>query len=131
MSTRLSCPPSNRDGRRSERAERRLAAVAMTAAISLCAIAGQALAGQGEDSSSIRIRRGDLHPTTAAGAQQLLYRIEEAASQVCGASPFSIHELKLAVRRSDCWRKAVVDAVAQAGDPELSEALRREHKGWR
>lgn len=91
--------------------------------------AGPALAE--EESVTVRLYAPDLHPRTPAAADRLLGRIEEAALEACGASPSSLYELRRAARQSDCWRKAVSNAVAQVGDPELSRALERQHPDWR
>jgi UrcA family protein len=90
------------------------------------AMAQTASADPAGETVTQRIGGGDLHPATDAGAQRLLYRIEQAALEVCGASPASLHELRLAARHSECFRRAVEDAVAQTADPKMTEALHRE-----
>jgi UrcA family protein len=105
------------------------AAIAMLAMVSWAG-AQPALAGA-EEPTSVAIRGIDPHPRTAAAADRLLHRIEDAALEACGGGAFSADALKWAVRRSECWRRAVSDAVASDGDPQLSQALQRRHPAWR
>jgi UrcA family protein len=66
----------------------------------------------------VRYHRQDL--TSPVAARQLLARIEDAALEVCGASPFSLADVKSATRNSRCWRDAVDGATRQIGNPTLS-----------
>jgi UrcA family protein len=47
-------------------------------------------------------------------------RIEAAAMEVCGASPASLRELRLAVRGSACYREALNGALRQIDNPALA-----------
>jgi UrcA family protein len=47
-------------------------------------------------------------------------RIEAAALEVCGASPTSLREQQLAVRESDCYRKALDGALRQVVNPAIA-----------
>jgi len=104
----------------------------VTAIIGACAIGlllwvalpGPAKAGGTADTApSVRIsvRQGDLDNPFAA--RLLFDRIQEAAMEVCGASPFSFSDVRRAVRQSDCWRQAVSAAVAELHDPDLTARL--------
>jgi len=65
----------------------------------------------GEVTTKIHLRYDHRDLSSPVAARQLLHRIHEAALEVCGASSFSLSELKLATRESSCWRNAVADAV--------------------
>jgi UrcA family protein len=107
----------------------------LTAIVALCAAAGvlvwsalpdPAAAGERPDSAftpSVRIavHPGDLDNPVAA--KRLFDRIEAAALEVCGGSPFSLPEFRRAVRRSDCWRQGVSTAVAELHDARLGARL--------
>ncbi|HLZ83817.1 MAG TPA: UrcA family protein [Caulobacteraceae bacterium] len=107
----------------------------LAASIALCATVGvlvwsalpdRARAGESADgafgrSVRITVRQGDLDNRVAV--KRLIYRIEEAAQEVCGASPFSFPDLRRAVRRSECWRQSVSSAVAEIHDSRLNARL--------
>ena len=107
----------------------------MTAIGALCAITGvlvwsalpdPAVAGERTDSAftpSVRIavHPGDLDNPVATS--RLFNRIEEAALEACGASPFSFPDVRRAVRRSDCWRQGVSNAAAALHDDRLAQRL--------
>lgn len=101
--------------------------------ISGCVVAMAALASPtcaqdrtGADRYTMVVKAA-AQPNTVQGARRTLGRIERAALAVCGASPFSLRELRLAVRDSACWRGSVADAVARIGDPTLNAAYRAHH----
>ena len=82
-------------------------------------------AGAQTVTSSVRLV-GSLHPKSEEEAQILLDRVKMAATEVCGASKFSIVEYSRVVRRSSCWRQSVSDAVAHIASPILSDVYGRE-----
>lgn len=75
--------------------------------------------------SSVRLA-GSLHPKSEEEARILLERVKMAATEVCGASKFSVVEYSRAVRRSPCWQQSVSDAVAHIASPILSDVYGRE-----
>jgi len=75
--------------------------------------------------TSVRLA-GQLHPQTREEARILLDRVENAASEACGAFRFSVADYSRAVRRSPCWEKSVADAVARIDSPVLSELHNRQ-----
>jgi UrcA family protein len=83
--------------------------------------AGQTAEGAATRTFRITIRKADTD--SPATARRLFDRIDEAAMEVCGASPFSFAELRRSVRRSDCWRRSVSTAVAKVDDPSLTTRL--------
>jgi UrcA family protein len=91
--------------------------------LSLFALAAPALAQAAEagDRISVRATHIDRHPASPRAARRTLGRLEAAALEACGASSFSLYEIRQAVRASDCWREAMKDAVAQIGNPLLRQ----------
>ena len=59
-------------------------------------------------------------PATPAGARAERRRIETAAMEVCGASPTSLREQRLAVRNSACYRQALDGALRQIDNPAIA-----------
>jgi UrcA family protein len=55
-------------------------------------------------------------------ADALLYRLETAALQACGADRESLADYRHAVQGSACYRAKLDDAVAQIDSPRLSRA---------
>jgi UrcA family protein len=72
---------------------------------------------------SVTVRHINLHPTTAAEAQHAFARINEAALRVCGASDFSLREVKQATQATPCWQDAFNGAVRQIANPALAQAV--------
>lgn len=107
----------------------------LTTVAALCATAGvlvwsalpdRAIAGESTDSASTPSARITVHPgdlDNPVAAKRLIDRIEAAALEVCGASPFSFPDVQRAVRRSDCWRQGVSTAVAELHDARLNARL--------
>jgi len=73
----------------------------------------------------IAMRGIDPHPKTSDRARRTLARLGDAASTVCGASEVSLRELKLAVKRSSCWRDSMEDVVRRINDPLLSQTWQK------
>ncbi len=71
------------------------------------------------------VRNVDLHPATPSAARRTIRRIDEAALRACGASSFSLAEVKFATRGGPCWQEAAGNAVRQSGNPLLAEAFSR------
>ena len=76
------------------------------------------------DRYAVTLRRADLGSVTPVQAQHSLSRIDRAAMAACGASGFSLREVKVAVRKSSCWHDSVEDALRQIKDPLLWEVWR-------
>jgi UrcA family protein len=77
----------------------------------------------GLETSTIRVRYNRTELTSTTGARNLLKRIGNAALESCGASSFSLAEVKAATEQSLCWRAAVDDAVRSIGNPMLNAAV--------
>lgn len=74
----------------------------------------------------VRYERGDL--ASPAGARRLLVRIGNAALESCGASAFSLPELKNATLASQCYKDALAEAVRRIDSPLLTAAANEEHR---
>lgn len=72
--------------------------------------------------TEIRVRYDRRELNTAEGARHLLKRIGQAALESCGASSFSLSEVKSATMASACWKDAVAGAVRRIHDPMLTAA---------
>ena len=76
----------------------------------------------GPDRYAITLRYIDQRPISEAAAQRTLHRLADAALAVCGASDFSLRELRLAVRKSACWNDSMEDVVKRIDNPLLAKA---------
>jgi len=86
----------------------RLIAIAMLA----LGCAGPAFAAEaGEQTTSVRVFRAE--PASPMADRHLKHRIADAALEVCGASSFSLAEVKNAVAHSACWRRSYADGLSQ------------------
>lgn len=95
--------------------------ISFTAAVAAFANPAQAQDRIGTDRYAVVVKVA-AHPATPRAARRTLARIERAALAVCGASSFSLREVRMSVRDSACWHSSVAEAVASAGDPLLSAA---------
>lgn len=100
--------------------------LSFAAAVAAFAHPAQAQDRIGPDRYAVLVRAA-AHPATPRAARQTLARIERTALAVCGASSFSLREVRMSVRDSACWRASVAEAVARAGDPLLSAAYHPQH----
>jgi UrcA family protein len=96
-------------------------AVVVWSALPDPAAAGERADGALTPSIRIAVHPGDLD--NPASTERLFDRIEAAALEVCGGSPFSFPDVRRAVRRSDCWRQGVSTAVAELHDARLTARL--------
>lgn len=92
------------------------------AALAALAVATPAMAGPGTTASVAVLMGVDLG--SAAGAATMAGRIDRAAMDVCGASRGSSREMQLAVRRSDCYRETLTNALSSLNAPAVSAALK-------
>ena len=74
------------------------------------------------ETTEIRLRYDRAELTSPAAARHLLRRIQKAALESCGASSFSLNEIKTSTAASRCWRDAVDNAVRSVDEPLLTEA---------
>lgn len=94
----------------------------MASALAFClmiSIAGAAMA-QGDTATQVPVRYGDLDVSSTSGAAVMLQRIDDAATEACGAPWGSLREYRLSVQRSVCHRESMERAVAAVDLPALS-----------
>lgn len=93
-------------------------------AASLASTPQPANAGQRADDLTRTVMvKVDRQPASDTAAQRLLRRLDVAAAEACGVSSSSLVEVRRAVRRSDCWHRAMATAVDQIGHPRLAAAF--------
>ncbi len=92
----------------------------VAAALAL-AIPSFAAAQSANGDGSVAVRYGDLNLNDRAGAAVMLHRLDTAALEACGVSPFSLREYKLAVQGSACHVTRMDQAVAELGAPAVTE----------
>ncbi len=97
-----------------------LTAAALCSALAMPAAAQETKIGH--DRYAVTVHQANLHPATPAAARRTLARIEAAALAVCGGADFSLSAMKLAVRRSACWRDSMAGTMARIDDPLLLQA---------
>jgi UrcA family protein len=87
-------------------------------------IAGAAVAHT-DTATQVQVRYGDLDLSSASGAAVMLQRIDDAATEACGAPWGSLREYRLSVQRSACHRESMERAVAAVESPALSALLQQ------
>lgn len=97
-------------------------------ALSTCLVAYSASAGPKTKAQTVTF--ADLDLSKAAGAQTLYKRIKGAARHVCG--PVDNYTFVTPARAfSQCYAKAIADAVAQIDRPSLTALHREETRSAR
>lgn len=96
-------------------------------AMALAATAPVALPAHADRPTAIGVRFNDLDLNRPADAAIMLGRLDEAALQACGASPFSLREYQLAIRHwSRCYADSLGRAVSELNAPALTAVYERE-----
>lgn len=90
-------------------------------ALALAAAAPFATAAHADRPTAVEVRFNDLDLNNPADAAVMLGRLNNAAMQACGAAPFaSLHEYRLAIRRSSCYASSLSRAVSELNAPALN-----------
>lgn len=100
-------------------------AAALTATMFVLAIAVPQSAFASEETRSVAVRHVDRHPATEAAARRTLARLGQGALEVCGASPFSVPQMRIAIRASRCWKDSMARAVRQIDNSTLADLYER------
>ena len=100
----------------------RLSCVALPLLLAGIAAASNQGAPMRPERSEIHVHYDRSTLTSAVGARRLLSRIGNAALESCGASAFSLPELRNATMASQCFKDAVNDAVRRIDSPLLNAA---------
>ena len=96
-----------------------------TAALALAVSAAAYAATPDDAQNSIRVAYNDLNLLQPQGAAVLLQRVQGAALQACGASPFSLPDYQYTIRRSSCYQTSVSRAVSAIDAPLLTALYRQ------
>jgi len=72
------------------------------------------------NTTQVAVRYHDLDLNKSADAAILLKRVDAAATEACGASPFSAAGYRQAVRRSACHQAATNRVVAALNAPTVT-----------
>ena len=103
---------------------KRLAIPALAALALASPAAADVVTRDGNVTTTVVVRAGDLDLNQAPHAAILVARLDRAAAQTCGASTFSVREYQAAVRRTGCYRDAMGQAVASLNAPAVSAVYR-------
>jgi UrcA family protein len=96
-------------------------------ALALAAAAPAAMPAHADRSTAVEVRFRDLDLNRPTDAAVMLGRLENAAMEACGASPFSsLREYQMAIRESRCYARGVSGAVAELNAPALTALYERE-----
>ncbi|RAK66572.1 UrcA family protein [Phenylobacterium kunshanense] len=87
-------------------------------------IAALVFAAPAAAAPSVAVRVGDLDLTNARQAAEMLRRLDVAAARACGAETASVREMQTAVRRSDCYAKAMEQALTELRAPVVESLYR-------
>jgi UrcA family protein len=70
--------------------------------------------------ASVGVRYRDLDLNSPRDAALMLHRIDDAATEACGASRTSLREYRLTVERSTCHQEGVAQAVNALDAPTVT-----------
>jgi UrcA family protein len=82
--------------------------------------AGYAQPAPDSDGAAVGVAYDDLNPNSPHDAAILLHRIDDAATEACGATSGSLREYRWAVRRSVCHQAAMNRAVSALNAPAVT-----------
>ncbi|WP_294395292.1 UrcA family protein [uncultured Sphingomonas sp.] len=100
---------------------RGLALAAMLPVLLLAAVpaaASKSTDPTGTITTDVRVSGLDRTPETAAEVGRVQRRLANAALEACGASTFSLTDVKRAVAGSTCWRQAYAEAAGRVRWPD-------------
>jgi UrcA family protein len=96
-------------------------------AMALAAAAPVAMPAHADGPTAVAVRFNDLDLNQPTDAAIMLSRLDQAAMQACGASPFgSLREYRLSIRRSRCYANSLNHAISLLNVPELTAMFDRE-----
>jgi UrcA family protein len=75
--------------------------------------------------TAIEVPVSGLDLNQPGDAAVMLGRLDNAALEACGASPFSLREYKMAVRDSGCYAQGLSRAVGKLDAPALTALFQR------
>lgn len=96
-------------------------------------IVASALALLGVSAASaadVRVSARGLNLGASADAQTMIKRLDSAAMEACGASRFSLAEVRRATRNGECYKVAMDGAVTTLGAPVVSNLYRNDSRAF-
>ncbi len=94
------------------------------------ALLGVSAASAASPAAEVRVTTHGLNLGDSADAQTMIKRLDNASLQACGASRFSLAEVRRATRNGDCYKGAMDGAVATLGAPVVSSLYRTEARAY-
>ena len=95
--------------------------------LALAMAAPVATAAYADRPTQVGVRYNDLDLSRRSDAAAMLGRLDQAALQACGASPFaSLREYQMAIRESHCYAASLGRAVAGLNAPTVTELYDRQ-----
>jgi UrcA family protein len=96
-------------------------------ALALASAAPVAMPAHAEGPTTVGVRFNDLDLNRPTDAAIMLGRLDSAAMQACGASPFgSLREYRLSIRWSRCYTDGISRAISELNAPALTALYERE-----
>lgn len=96
-------------------------------ALVLAAAAPLAIPAHADGPTAVAVRFNDLNLDQPTDAAVMLGRLDRAAIQACGASPFaSLRDYRLAIRGSRCYADGMSHAISELNAPALT-AIYEQH----
>jgi UrcA family protein len=88
------------------------------------ALAASTGAFAAENAVQVRAATAGLNLSQDQDARVMLRRLDNAATEACGASRFSFPDARRAVQRSECHRSAMTAAVQSLSAPRVTSLYR-------
>jgi UrcA family protein len=99
-------------------------------AMALAAAAPLAMPAHADRPTAVEVRFNDLDLNQPSDAAIMLGRLDQAAMQACGASPFaSLREYRLSIRWSRCYADGMSRAISELNAPAVTAIYEREMGG--
>ena len=96
-------------------------------ALALATAAPVAIPAHADRPSAVAVRFDDLDLNRPSDAAVMLGRLDQAALEACGATPFaSLREYQQAIRWSRCYANGMDRAVSELDAPALTALYERE-----
>ena len=95
-------------------------------ALALAAPAASHATAPADTTSKVDVPYRDIDLSRPRNASIMLWRLDRAAIEACGASDFSWSEYRRVVRNSDCYAASLDRAVAELNAPLVSRLYERQ-----
>jgi UrcA family protein len=95
------------------------------AALLMTVPAAALAASPSEETTVTTVRYNDLNLSNAHDASVMMGRLDRAALGACGASQFSLREVREATRNEACYKNSLSQAVASLNAPSVTAIYRQ------